>query len=42
MVSWPLFWNIFILGRSIEADVAHVIKIAIMFVKTTYKDSKKV
>ena len=42
MTSLILFQNIFILGRPRAANFVDVIKIATMFIKTTFKDSKHV
>ena len=41
MASKPLFQNTFILRRSRVAIFADIIKIVIMFIKTVFKDSKK-
>ena len=41
MTSQPLFQNTFILRRPRVANFAYIIKIATMFIKTTFKDSKK-
>ena len=41
MMSQPLFQNIFILRKPRVADFADIIKMATMFTKTTFKDSKK-
>ena len=40
MKLWSSFQNIFILRRSIAASFADIIKIAAIFIKTTYKDLK--
>ena len=42
MTSQPLFQNVFILRRPRVANFDDIIKIATMFVKKTFKDSKKV
>ena len=42
MTSKPLFRNTFILRRSRVANFADMIKIASMFIKTTFKDLKKI
>ena len=42
MTSLILFQNIFILRRPRAANFVDVIKIATMFIKTTFKDSKHV
>ena len=42
MTSKPLFQNTFILRRSRVANFADMIKIASMFIKTTFKDFKKI
>ena len=42
MTSKPLFRNNFILRRSRVANFADMIKIASMFIKTTFKDLKKI
>ena len=42
LTSWPLFQNTFILRRS-EVDIfADITKIVTMFIKTIFKDSRKV
>ena len=41
MTFLPLFQNIFFLRRPRVANSADIIKIATMFIKTTFKDSKK-
>ena len=42
MTPQPLFENSFILRRLRVADFANIIKIATMFIKTTYEVSKNV
>ena len=42
MTSQPLFQNTFILRRPRVVNFADIIKIATMFIKATFKDSKKV
>ena len=42
MTSKPLFRNTVILRRSRVANFADMIKIASMFIKTTFKDLKKI
>ena len=42
VVSYPLFQNTFTLRRPGVTSFADIIKISTMFVKTTFKDSKKV
>ena len=42
MMSKPLLQNIFVLRRPREANFVGIVKIAIMFIKTTLKDSIKV
>ena len=41
IMSLPLFQNMFILRRPRVANFADIIKIATMFIKTTFKDPKK-
>ena len=41
MTSQPLFWIIFILRKPRVANFTDIIKITVMFAKTTFKDSKK-
>ena len=40
-MSLPLFQNMFILRRPRVANFADIIKIATMFIKTTFKDPEK-
>ena len=42
MTPQPFFQNIFVLWRRRVINFAETIKIATMFIKTTFKDSKKV
>ena len=42
MTSQPLFQNTFTLRRSGAAKIGDIIKIAIMLIKTTSKDSIKI
>ena len=42
MTSLPLFQNIYILKRPKITNFANIIKITTMFIKTTFKDWKKV
>ena len=41
MISKPLFQNTFILRSPRVANFADITRIATMFIKTTFKDSKK-
>ena len=42
MTSQPLFQNTFILRRPRVTNFADIIKIATMFLKTTFRDSQKI
>ena len=42
MTSQPLSQIKFVLGRTRVVNFADIIKIATMYIKTTFKDSKKV
>ena len=41
-MSRPLFQNTFTLRKPRVADIVGIIKVATMFIKTTFKDPKKV
>ena len=41
MTSYPLFQVTFILRRPRVANFAYIIKIATIFIRTTFKDSNK-
>ena len=42
MMSRPLFQNTFTLRKPRVADIVGIIKVATMFIKTTFKDPQKV